>query len=360
MKLNQDSVYILFSLLLISITSCTKTDDYKKFYEGKELVYPGRASKIKAYPGNKRIKLSWMVTDAKVTGYKVYWDNRSDSLSGNVTAGTDPINVIINNLTEGPHSFKIFTFDKHGRSSVAADTVGSVYGDSYQLALTNRLVRSSSLYKGTATIEWYGAPAQTALTEIKYTDISNVERKVKVDSASTVVELPDFKQGASIQYRTAYLPDTAAIDTFYTAYKSNTPTPVQALRLSTGKVYTVSSRPADAGRAFDGNQTTFWSATTAALPQWVQVDLGKDYDLSLVKTQFHERTNNIYNYKIEVSNDGTAWRPLVPQGGRQGFINVYAVFEHPVNERGRYVRITFSGSSAGHWSTIAEFEIWGN
>jgi hypothetical protein len=359
MKVNLYTACLII-FLITGIAACTKTDDYKKFYGGKEIVYPGKANLVEAYPGKNRITLSWLVSDPKVTSYKVYWDNRSDSILGTTGNTIGKIERTINNLTEGTHSFKIITYDKYGNASVSVDAIGTAFGDSYQAGLLNRLVRSASTYKGKATVEWYNAAAGTSLSEIKYNDVSDVERIVKVKGDEALAELPNFKEGSSFQYRTLFLPDSNAIDTFYTAYTSIKPSPVLALRISTGKVYTAVKRPAEAAKPFDGNPATFWYSTGGTFPEPLHVDLLAEYDITLFKTQFHDKTDNLYSYYIEVSNDNINWRRPVPNAPHAGVTGAYAVFEHPVTERGRYVRITFTGNTKGHWASIAEFEIWGN
>lgn len=350
----------LFSLLAIGICACTKTDDFKKFYNGKEIVYPGRANSVEVHPGEKRIMLAWVLTDPKVVSYKIFWDNRSDSLSGTVS-GPGRIERIITKLTEGTHSFKIVTYDKSGNASVSVDVVGKVYGESFQSGLLNTLVRSASSYKGNVTVEWYGVASGTVRSEIKYTDAVNVERTLITSSSETVTEMPNYKANSVFKYRTLFIPDSMAIDTFYTAYTNVTPISVLALRISTGKVYSASKRTdaVSLAKPFDGNPATFWYSTGGAFPEWLQVDLKADYDISKIVTQFHDKSINIYSYKVDISNDNISWRPLVPVGPHPGTAGQYAIFEYPVSERGRYVRITFTGNTI-HWASIAEFEIWGN
>jgi len=58
--------------------------------------------------------------------------------------------------------------------------------------------------------------------------------------------------------------------------------------------------------ALDDNNGTLWKAKNNIGPSWLQVDLGRAYDVKSVHTQF-EYATWYYQYKIEYSLDGKTW-----------------------------------------------------
>ncbi|QGY44802.1 family 43 glycosylhydrolase [Maribellus comscasis] len=59
--------------------------------------------------------------------------------------------------------------------------------------------------------------------------------------------------------------------------------------------------------AVDDNNGTMWKAASAKLPQTLTIDLGKTKKIERIATQF-EYPTFYYQYKIEVSVDGTNWK----------------------------------------------------
>jgi hypothetical protein len=59
-----------------------------------------------------------------------------------------------------------------------------------------------------------------------------------------------------------------------------------------------------ASKAIDSDNSTRWSSQSSD-PQWINVDLGAYYDVSLVKLNWEAAYAK--TYKIQVSGDGTNW-----------------------------------------------------
>ncbi len=110
----------------------------------------------------------------------------------------------------------------------------------------------------------------------------------------------------------------------------------------------------EAARARDGNPATSWTASGAAMPQWLQYDLGDLYTLSRVEQSF--ANNGIWNFRIEGSVDGTNWAALVDRtGGVAG-----QVFSESVHGTFRYVKLTVTGSREGFTASSREFRVFGS
>ena len=108
--------------------------------------------------------------------------------------------------------------------------------------------------------------------------------------------------------------------------------------------------------ANDGNSATFWqSVPTDANPSW-QVFLEKRCVLSSVKITLPPGVSA--SFKIEVSDDGQAWRTATDSDQARNEGNIYTL-SLPKGSEGAYVRVTFTRSTAGTPPGIAEFEATG-
>jgi hypothetical protein len=220
MKVSQITIGIACFLVFLSAQSCDKMDaTYKEYIAGGEIIYVGKADSVKIYPGKERIKLSWLLlSDPKIAKAVVYWNNKANSQTVDIVKShqVDTINVILNNVAEGYHTFEIYTFDSSGNSSIKVEVAGSVYGDNYTGSLLNRGINRIDYADGNVIVNWRSSGQDAVGTQLTYTDINDNEYTIWVDKSSAETLLPSFKPNSEIRYTTAYMPVTNAIDTFYT------------------------------------------------------------------------------------------------------------------------------------------------
>lgn len=212
--------YLLSTIIIILITQACKKQDhyYKDFIKDGEIVYVGKADSVTVHPGNNRMKLSWHMSDPNITKMKIYWNNRMDSLVLNVSEQTDSMSTLIENLEERNHQFQIYTLDDAGNTSIRVNAEGEVYGENYAATLLNRILDKTAYLNNTATISWFNAGAKTVRTEIVYDDKNGVSHTKRVSPTESRTTLSLVNPGLVFKYRTLYLPDSLAIDTFYTTY----------------------------------------------------------------------------------------------------------------------------------------------
>src|SRR5690606_28631215 len=104
---------LLYGCLLLgglACFACSKMDDYKKYVKGGELVYPTKIDSLKILPGKNRVAVSGMVAvNRGMTDFRVYWNNRRDSVTVPVTLteDIDTIEYVISDLPEGPMNFEV-------------------------------------------------------------------------------------------------------------------------------------------------------------------------------------------------------------------------------------------------------------
>ncbi len=206
---------ILASALLFA-SACRKMDDYLKYTGGKEISYTGRVDSVRILSGNGRVIVSGLLmSDPKISKLKIYWNNRTDSLTQDVSrsAGVDTVWIPIT-LPEGSYNFEIYTFDKEGNRSVAVNKSGASYGSIFQAGITNRPIKFAEKSGNDVKVEMYGGDSNSPFTRIIYTGTDDKTHVVDATGESASVLLKDYKSQTKFKYQSYFLPDTAAIDTF--------------------------------------------------------------------------------------------------------------------------------------------------
>lgn len=210
-------------ILLVVLASCHKWDDYRDLVPGGETRYPGIDSAITYAPGSNRVLLSWRPTpDPTVTGFIIYWNNKSDSLTipSKSVKPEDTIRTIVPNLPEGAYSFIVHAFDAKGNRSVARIVNSAkTYGTHYINNLYNRSLSASKPgeYLDNGALRLYFSEPDTIniRTEVRYLDLQQQWRSAFIAPAETSVDLPEFLANSKFAYRSGYIPARDAIDTFY-------------------------------------------------------------------------------------------------------------------------------------------------
>jgi len=225
MKHLKNVFYIVILAVVLLINGCSKFDAYKdKYLQGGSISYPGIIDSVTVLSGKNRAMLKGLiVADPKLVKYRVFWNSRNDSIEGVITPSgkIDTFKVTINNLVEGSLTFEIRTYDKDGNISVPVIATGNVYGDIYKSSLTTRGITKAEVQPdGSALINWADVNADAGVVgmQVKFTDNAGINHDTLLKSSSST-SLPDFKSGTSLNYRTAFLPNSTAIDTFYTDYQ---------------------------------------------------------------------------------------------------------------------------------------------
>lgn len=213
-------IKVLFLLIISGSVACgDMSDTFSEFTEGGETIYIGKADSVKIRGGRERIELSWyLLSDPKVTGYKIFWNNRRDSVTGSVvkTENVDTVRVLLENMPEYVYNFEIYLNDNYGNSSIKSTAIGRSYGVFYEGALLNRTYFNIRRLTGTSNIviNWTNSSETMVGVELSYIDVNsnNVELMIGKQNLDTIRDIP---VKGSFQYRTAFKPEPNALDTFY-------------------------------------------------------------------------------------------------------------------------------------------------
>ena len=224
MKYAKSILFILVVGLLLNLFACSKMDEYKKYELNGEIQYPGIFDSLKVVPGrNRALVTGVLLSDPKVTKYRIFWNGGLDSLEAALkrTGSIDTLSQIVDNLPEGPITFEIHTYDAEGNKSIPMTVSGNIYGDNFQSSVDlrgNREVLTSELsVDGAVRLNWADVEPYVGVVgmRIKYFDVMNMEKDttVPVELSGQVTVLPDASIQKPIIYSTLFIPDAYGIDT---------------------------------------------------------------------------------------------------------------------------------------------------
>jgi len=334
----------VLSLLFLVFSRCQKMDDsYKKYIVPGGLTYPQKVIKPVVHSGKNRVMVTWLKgTDPSVIKANIYWNNYTDSVAVDIPKDKDSISVVIDDLPEQQYTFQIVTFNSKGDRSVASEVLGNSFGDTYALGLLNRPINQIIDENGDTIHIIWGAADITGgayMSEIDYVNSAKdtVAARFPVLADSSIIT--DIQKGTTFKYRTIFLPDSLAIDTFYTAYqtmKVSTP-PVEYDR--TGWTALAEDYDVPTGRVpqnvLDNNITTVWHMNKSlAYPHHITIDMHSENQLDGLT--FIQRTpldGAAKLIEIQISDDGDSWTSLgnftLENTGDKQFVDL----PEPVNAR---------------------------
>lgn len=214
MRINYKYVIYWLVLIILPFSACKKNSATTSEENG--IIVMDNVSEIKSYPGKNRIKLSWLLeSHPEINKVTIYWNNKAKSLEVPVKkkAGVDTMEVMLTNMEEGAYVFNISTT----ANSVTRVIKGNVYGNNYISSLKGKTIKSITTVKGMASVDWETFSQAGAIgVEIIYADSLSFAHKIiePVNKNNTVLD--KVKTGYLLNYRTIYLPESAALDTFYT------------------------------------------------------------------------------------------------------------------------------------------------
>lgn len=112
-------------------------------------------------------------------------------------------------------------------------------------------------------------------------------------------------------------------------------------------------------KAVDGNSTkhNYWQGMT--YPQWWQVDLGNNFDISKIVLITYYGDNRYYQYDIQASTDGNNWTTVVDFNTNTTLSTKEGNSFSLSNPEARYLRVNMNYNSKNFGVHIVEFEAYG-
>lgn len=224
--INEFKLPVVLFFIAVTVFSCSKWDDFKKYTATGEIIYPGKLDSVKAFSGKNRVRITGMLNaDPKISAVRIFWNKNNDSLVYDIKRGvTGNVFDQIFTMAESVTTFTVYTYDIAGNKSVPVYVVGKSFGDAYRRSLTNRFITSVTYTAASdsTTINWDAALGTALSTEVIYPkNPSGNMVKVDVPVKDTKTGLNGFDfQKAKFTYRTFFRPDSTCIDTFATQYNT--------------------------------------------------------------------------------------------------------------------------------------------
>lgn len=321
--------YLFYSLGIVIIagfwSACEYTSPHEEFIEGGSIIYPGTPDSVFVYPGKNRIQLSFPLPyDPSVSKVRVYWHNGRDSVEVpvDISGSEDTVDIMLTDMEEGSYTFDIFTYDNEGNISINVAAIGEVYGDNYINSLLPRLINEALFADDVLTIQWDNAGGSVIGTEVSYMSSSGGTQDllIPVEEDSTGITDYNFEANDSLRYRTLYLPDSTAIDTFYTAVETVRVLGPRVALSKEGWTATASSyderhgTDRAPGSAIDNDPGTIWVNSIdpqTDFPHSITIDMGTVEEgidgLSFIVQDRNETPRTI---EISVSSDEVNWTGL--------------------------------------------------
>jgi hypothetical protein len=371
---------LLTGVVLAGLLSCeSMMDIHRDYVEDGEIVYMPKPESVEFLAGKGRIVLRIVLYNSpNVKSVDVYWNNGIDSLIYPVTpsTGMDTIEINIPNLEEQSYTFTVWTTDAYRNRSLPITGFSNSYGELFQSSLINQPVWRISLTEEGGEITWAAIVDNLVSAQVRYFDKDDEEQTVisTPTDASTVL-CANVKASSKFKYRSLFLPEENAIDTFYVDWTEHeTPFPeMLLLNKSQFSVLAVSDETASDGGGMhmiiDDNLNTYWhskwSGGNAPFPHWVVIDLGKPRNIRRIEiyrrmySQFSDtKTVQFAVGDTPVWND-PAWKDI----GQVVFSNIVGenqeILDIPpsVDTDGRYMRLWLPDNN-GRQTYVAISEIY--
>lgn len=258
-----------------------------------------------AYPGNGRVLLKWQASpDPSVTGYKIYWNNKRDSLIVNAADVTSngEVNVFANNVDDYIYTFYIHSMDTKGNISAPYE-INNVraYGNLYNANLYNRQLFGAVLNTSNMLSIYFNQVDTTNInTKIIYTTTKGVMATAYLPQNRNVLTISDYKPNTAFYYISSFAPTKDAVDTFWANKQDTAAIPIVEKQLDKSK-FAQYKLPNDANDAYgwvlpnawDNNINTGFHTSSAPSPWTFTVDLGAV--INVTRYKIWPRMSALYN-----------------------------------------------------------------
>jgi hypothetical protein len=370
---------LLVIALLSALVSCEDMMDIHQDYikEG-EIVYAPKPDSIAFLSGKGRILFRyWLYNSPNVSSVDISWNNGADSLIIPVTptTGLDSSDVLLVNMAEKSYTFDVRTTDEYGNFSLIMTDFGTSYGASFESSLFQRKVKSVFIEDQVGHILWYSAAENLVENQVRY-ETNNGTQIVRISAGDNEVLCPGAIEGSFFEFRSLYIPEEAAIDTFAMEWQQYEDPFLAAsggtyeYDKSEWSVIDYSDQQVDdgggAGTILDGDFDTYWhsaySGGAAPLPHWVIIDLKSAKAIHQIDTW---RAGNTDANSIEY------WTSDDPDSGASSWVKIAeGVFSSDedllsLNLAGsgvttkRYLKLVLPDSNRVTYTSISEISIYG-
>ena len=223
---------ILFFGVIIFLSSCNDmNDDFNKYLKNGEIIYIAKADSVKTYAGNERFLTTFFMNDPRADTICIYWNQKQDSLLVPIVAHNPltPIQVTIGKnqktIPEGNYVLQFVTRSMGKYKSVTVESSVNVYGTKYAASLLPRLNKTVTYTAATSILSLtWGTPMNDQEKGIKLSYWNNLnvakDTVLSTTALTTTTTLKNVDKTKPVSFKTIFVPELTAIDTFYTSKQS--------------------------------------------------------------------------------------------------------------------------------------------
>jgi hypothetical protein len=171
------------------------------------------ADRVTGRPGNKRAALELVISNDRVKSVKITRTDNNQSQETEVNFKSGTVTVYYTGLAEGGYPFSVVCLDEYGNESVPVELYIQVYGEAYQSTLKIRPVNVVTKFGNGYAIGWGVTSGIYSALYYRNKQGIDVVKKIPVQDEATY--LYDY-DGSGLSQITYYLPESTAVDTFYT------------------------------------------------------------------------------------------------------------------------------------------------
>jgi hypothetical protein len=292
---------LAIGMFLLPLSSCEDfMDIHKEYVEDGETIYAPKLDAITFIAGEGRILFQGLLINSpNVKTVTVSWNDGNNSHPITVPSSSNDtvlIEEFLPNMEEGTYTFEVRTTDSKGHQSLKQSDVGTSYGALFRSTLSQRYVEikvndhqlSQALISGGITTN------ELVGTEVRYTATGNTQKVVWLSPDVSIDTIKDLDDLSSLEYRSLYLPEETARDTFKLDWEPITPLAVYTAW--TVAAYSTAQSTTPAARIIDGNLTltslwhSQWSGAPTLVrpgnepPHWVIIDMVTPKNISNIDT----------------------------------------------------------------------------
>lgn len=368
---------LVFIFCVSALSSCDDfMDVHKEYIEGGEIIYAPKPDTISFLAGKERILFYCRTYNApNVKSVDVYWNDGLDSLIIPVSLGSgyDSLSVVLDNMPEKSYTFNVHTTDHFGHRSLTITNFGSSYGSSFQSTLNDRRIKGISLFETGGVIDWYSSMEGLTRNEVRYTRKDGTKAVACLSAEEYSVTCPDIQPGSTFEYRSLYIPEEEAIDTFATTWK----TYEEAFPLeykfdrSNWAVLAVSDETASDGGGknalIDDDLNSWWHSNytdeDTPLPHWAVIDMRMSKKMSKVEVYRRSGTTDTKTVEIYIGNspdaDASDWVEITTGVFNDGDHLELSIPESVDTNLGRFLKVLLPDSNREPFTNIAEVYVYG-
>jgi hypothetical protein len=343
-------------------------DVHREYIEGGEKIYAPKTDSLYFYNGKNRVLMQfWLLESPNVRSVDVFWNSDADSLIVPVTpsAGLDSMEVYIPLTEEKAYTFYVRTTDIFGNHSLSERGSATSYDSIYESVLVNRRVKAAMKSGSVTEIQWYGAGDDYAYSEVRYTDVNNEVRIVRVAPNESSTVCPDAKAGSTYEHRSLFAP-VNSIDTFYMKWDAISPL-IKFDKSSWSVINWSDETASDGGGAvvlIDGNLDNYWHSqwdgNPPGLPHWAIIDMGVPYEIARIDTYRRRGNTNTRSVWYYVGDDpdpdAASWTKIAEGTYTSGDLLTLQV---PESVAGKYLKIYLPDSNSSIHTSVAEIDVFG-